>query len=114
MRLFGIKNCGSVKKARDFLDNRGIVYDFIDLKTQKPEIAMIKKWADKKGIDVVLNSKGSTYKNLGIKSLNLDLSAKIQYCHDNPLLLKRPIIDDFGSDDVLVGFDENKYKEIFG
>lgn len=114
MRLFGIKNCGSVKKARDFLDSRGIAYEFIDLKIQKLEIGMIKKWVDKKGIDIVLNSKGSTYKNLGLKGLNLDLSAKIQYCQDNPMLLKRPIIDDFRSDDVVIGFDEIKYKEIFG
>lgn len=113
MRLFGIKNCGSVKKARDFLDSRGIGYDFIDLKVEAPEIKTIQKWVDKKGIDIVLNSKGSTYKNLGIKSLNLDLSAKIQYCHDNPMLLKRPIIDNSGDDDVLIGFDEMKYKEIF-
>ncbi|MDO7253641.1 arsenate reductase family protein [Helicobacter cappadocius] len=113
MRLFGIKNCGSVKKARDFLDSRNIDYEFIDLKIQKPQISDIKKWIDKKGIDVVLNSKGSTYKKLGLKNLNLDLSAKIGYCHDNPLLLKRPIIDDFGNDNVVVGFDEAKYKEIF-
>lgn len=114
MRLFGIKNCGSVKKARDFLDSRGVIYEFIDLKVEAPQIETIKKWVDKKGIDIVLNSKGSTYKNLGIKSLNLDLSAKIEYCHNNPMLLKRPIIDNFGNDDVLIGFDEKTYKEIFG
>ncbi|PAF53298.1 arsenate reductase family protein [Helicobacter sp. 13S00482-2] len=113
MRLFGIKNCGSVKKARDFLDSRGIVYEFIDLKIQKPKIDEIKKWVDKKGIDIVLNSKGSTYKNLGLKNLDLDLSAKIKNCYQNPMLLKRPIIDNFGDDEVIIGFDNKKYEQIF-
>ncbi|WP_257874533.1 arsenate reductase family protein [Helicobacter sp. 11S03491-1] len=112
--MFGIKNCGSVKKAKDFFETRGIKYDFIDLKIHKPTLSDIRRWVENKGIDRVLNSKGTTYKKLGLKNMNLDLSAKIKYCYENPLLLKRPIIDKIDGDKIIVGFDEGEYKETFG
>lgn len=116
MKLYGIKNCDSVKKARDFLDKKNIRYDFFDLKIYKPEISDITRWATIKGIDKVLNSKGKTYKNLNLKNLNLDFFAKISQCCDNPMLLKRPIIDfiDEGINKVVIGFDENEFLENFG
>ncbi|PAF48704.1 arsenate reductase family protein [Helicobacter sp. 12S02232-10] len=114
MRLYGIKNCGSVQKARNFLDARNISYEFIDLKILKPSLDDIKKWVQIKGIDIVLNSKGTTYKRLGLKNMELDLNGKIEYCYENPLLLKRPIIDQFDGNKVIIGFNEQNYQEIFG
>ncbi|PAF50815.1 arsenate reductase family protein [Helicobacter sp. 13S00477-4] len=113
MLLFGIKNCGSVQKARKFMDQRGIVYDFIDLKMNAPAKIDIQKWVELKGIEIVLNSKGATYKNLGLKNMDLDLSDKIDLCHKNPLLLKRPIIDNLKNNQILIGFNEEEYKTYF-
>ncbi|PAF42483.1 Spx/MgsR family RNA polymerase-binding regulatory protein [Helicobacter sp. 11S02596-1] len=114
MRLFGIKNCGSVQKARHFLDAKNIAYEFVDLKATKPDLKDIKKWVRAQGIEVVLNAKGTTYKRLGLKDMDLDTEGKIAFCHEYPLLLKRPIIDEFDGDNVVVGFDSVRYQEIFG
>ncbi|PAF48155.1 hypothetical protein BKH46_02280 [Helicobacter sp. 12S02634-8] len=114
MRLFGIKNCGSVQKARHFFDVRNIVYDFWDLKAHTPPLSDIERWVAILGIDVVLNAKGTTYKKLELKHMDLDQAAKIAYCHQYPLLLKRPIIDGFDGEKVIVGYDIQVYEKIFG
>lgn len=116
MKFYGIKNCNNVKKARDFLDKRNISYEFFDFKIHKPEISDIKRWVNAKGIDIMLNSKGKTYKDLNIKNLGLDLSAKILKCCENPMLLKRPIVEfvDKDTNRIIVGFNEKEFLEFFG
>ena len=111
MNLYGIPNCGSVKKARTFLESQNLSYTFYDLKTHKLNIAQIRSWAEKVGIDVLLNKKGTTYKKLELSKLNLSDKDKIQKMLEHPLLIKRPIIE--FKDSVIVGFDEQKYKDIF-
>lgn len=112
MKLFGIKTCGSVSKARNFLEKYNIEYEFVDLKTFTLSLKQVQRWVDLKGIDIVLNSKGSTYKKLGLKDMNLTLEGKIQFCLSNQLLLKRPIIDGFSENEILIGFDEELYKKV--
>ena len=67
--LYGIKTCSSVKKAITLLDKHSIPFHFIDLKTTTPSQKQLNKeqlksWIESKGIKVILNSKGTTYKNL--------------------------------------------------
>ncbi len=111
MNLYGITNCGSVKKARTFLDSKNIAYEFYDLKKQSLSLEQIQKWVQKVGINVLLNHKGMTYKKLGLAKLNLSNEEKIQKMFEYPLLIKRPVIE--FKDNVIVGFDEQKYRKIF-
>ncbi len=111
MNLYGITNCGSVKKARTFLDSKNIAYEFYDLKKQSLNLEQIQKWVQKVGINTLLNTKGTTYKKLELSKLNLNDEDKIQKILENPLLIKRPVIE--FKDNVIVGFDEQKYRKIF-
>ncbi|MDX9960335.1 MAG: ArsC/Spx/MgsR family protein [Aliarcobacter sp.] len=59
----------------------------------------------------MFNSKGTKYKSLGLKELNLDENAKFEWLCKEPMLLKRPIIE--FDDIVIVGFNEDIYSKTF-
>ncbi|TLD82226.1 Spx/MgsR family RNA polymerase-binding regulatory protein [Helicobacter sp. MIT 05-5293] len=106
--LYGIKTCGSVKKAIKLLDSHQIAYDFIDLKIHTPSLKDIEIWATQKGIQTILNTKGMTYKNLKKDNQlpqNDTLEENIALLHRVPMLLKRPIIS--YKEMLVVGFDED-------
>lgn len=112
MTVYGIKTCGSVKKAFSYLKEKNIEYEFFDFKKQAPEKELIQKWLDAVGMEVLMNTRGTKYKTLGLKNMDLNESDKIQWLMDEPLLIKRPVIET-DNGDVLVGYDETKYAEAF-
>jgi len=111
VKLHGIKNCGSVKKAMVFLNNAGIEYEFVDFKKSPATIEQITYWANKVGIDKLLNRKGTTYKKLGLSDMQLDDVQKIKWMAQENSLIKRPVIE--YDNNVLVGFDESVYQITF-
>ncbi|NPA11497.1 MAG: Spx/MgsR family RNA polymerase-binding regulatory protein [Epsilonproteobacteria bacterium] len=111
MRVYGIKTCGSVKKALKFLNDKGVEYEFIDLKKEPVGCQKIEEWLQKVDIDTLFNKKGTKYRQLKLKELNLDDEGKKEWLCKENLLIKRPVIEKDG--EIIVGFDEEKYKEIF-
>ncbi len=109
MKLYGIKTCGSVRKAMDFLDSKHIAYTFIDFKNTPPSKEQIQRWAQEVGVSTLLNTKGMTYKKLGLSKQNLSDEQKIQNMYMYPLLIKRPVIET--SKGIVVGFDEVLYAQ---
>ncbi|AZV47270.1 arsenate reductase family protein [Nautilia sp. PV-1] len=112
MKVYGIKTCGSVKKALKFFKDQGIEYEFHDFKKEPVGCEKIDEWINKVGIDVLFNSRGTKYRTLKLKELNLDDKGKREWLCKENLLIKRPVVEQ-DSGDVVVGFDEDKYKEIF-
>lgn len=111
IRVYGIKNCGSVKKALQFFDARSISYTFHDFKTSPVGRDTIDKWGRKSGLSALLNTKGTTYRTLDLKSLSLDDADKIEWMSRHNLLIKRPVIE--FEDRLVVGFDPSQYEGIF-
>jgi len=109
--VYGIKNCGSVKKATQFLNSKNIEFEFVDLKKAPVDMQKISSWSKKVSVDKILNNKGTTYKTLNLKELNLDESQKLEWLCKNNMLIKRPVIEHDG--DLIVGFDEELYKKVF-
>jgi Spx/MgsR family transcriptional regulator len=109
--IYGIKNCGSVKKALQFFDTYSLPYTFHDFKISPVSRTKIELWLEKSDMSVLLNSKGTTYRTLGIKALELDENSKIEWMNNHNLLLKRPIIE-YG-DLLVVGYDQSHYEGIF-
>ncbi|HLD23364.1 MAG TPA: arsenate reductase family protein [Sulfuricurvum sp.] len=109
--IYGIKSCGSVQKALRFLDTHGIAYTFIDFKISPVSREKIEIWAKQSPLNVLLNTKGTTYRTLGLKSLDLDDNGKIEWMSTHNLLIKRPVIE--YNDTLIVGFDESYYEGIF-
>jgi Spx/MgsR family transcriptional regulator len=109
--VYGIKSCGSVQKALRFLDNHGIPYTFHDFKTAPVPPEKIRSWEKQAPLSILLNTKGTTYKTLELKNLDLDDNGKIEWMGKHNLLIKRPVIE--YKDTLIVGFDESNYEGIF-
>lgn len=117
--LYGIKTCGSVKKAIILLDKHSIPFDFIDVKTQVPTSTLLSVWIEQKGIGKVLNTKGTTYKKLkkeGVITEGLVADSKallekqVALLREYPLLLKRPVIT--YDDTLIIGYEETMIMEL--
>jgi len=112
MVIYGIKSCGSVKKALKFLKDNSIEFEFVDIRKNPVDCKKIDEWLKDVDIDRLFNSKGTKYRQLKLKELNLDDKQKREWLCKENLLIKRPVIEpDNGK--ILVGFDEEIYKEIF-
>lgn len=112
MKIYGIKNCTSVKRALSFFDSHKIAYDFIDLKLMNPLRSDLERWLKSHPIDLLFNAKSSTYRSLNLKELSLDDEGKIEWILKEPRLLKRPVIE-CKDGTILVGFDIKNYEKIF-
>ena len=86
--VYGIKNCDSVKKALRFLESNKVDYTFHDFKTAPVDSTTIAAWSAKAGWKTLMNSKGTTYRTLGLKQLNPDESQAIDWMSRHNLLIK--------------------------
>lgn len=111
IKVYGIKNCDSVKKALSFFKKHAIAYEFYDFDKQSPECNLIDLWLQKTDIDTLFNARSSTYRTLKLKELDLDNEAKRQWLCKENRLIKRPIVQ--YNDTILVGFNEDNYKGVF-
>ncbi len=102
--IYGIKNCDTMKKARAFLDKKGVAYDFHDYKTQGIERARLEGWAKKVGWETLLNRAGTTFRKLPEKDKEgLTEKKAIALMLDQPSMIKRPVLE-IGGGKILVGF----------
>jgi len=108
--IYGIKNCDTMKKARAWLDDRGIGYAFHDYKTLGIERAKLESWAEKAGWETLLNKAGTTFRKLpdGDKE-NLNEKKAIALMLAQPSLIKRPVLE--AGRELLVGFKSDTYRE---
>ncbi|MCT7596623.1 arsenate reductase family protein [Aliarcobacter butzleri] len=109
--VYGIKTCGSVRNALKFFKDHNIEVDFFDFKQKSPTTSQIKDWTKKVDINILFNSKGTKYKTLNLKELNLDDQGKYEWLCKDPLLFKRPVIE--FDDKLVVAWNEEEYKKTF-
>lgn len=110
MTIYGIKTCGSVKKAFAYCRAKGIAYDFIDFKQTPPTREQVERWLQHVEMKVLMNTKGPKYRTLKLKEMNLSDEEAIEWLLKEPLLVKRPVIET-DSGGVLVAYDEAVYAE---
>ncbi len=106
-KIFGIKNCNTMKKTFVFFQNEGISYDFVDYKKEKPSRELLVKFSEKLGLDQVVNRKGMTFRKLSDqeKELTQQVETAIPLLQEKSSMIKRPIIA-FPNGELLAGFDE--------
>jgi arsenate reductase len=110
--IYGIKNCDTMKKARDWLDAHQIAYVFHDYKTAGIERQVLEGWAKKIGWEILLNRAGTTFKKLpDEKKIDLDAAKAIELMAGQPSMIKRPVLDRGG--ELLVGFKPEGYAAAF-
>jgi len=113
LTLYGIPNCDTVKKARTWLEGRGIAYDFHDYKKAGADAAQVDGWCDVLGWETVLNRAGTTFKKLSdADKANLDQAKAVALMVAQPSMIKRPIVVHPGG--LLVGFKPDQWEAVFG
>jgi Spx/MgsR family transcriptional regulator len=113
VRLYGIKNCDTMKKARAWLDKRGVEYAFHDYKTAGIERAKLETWAKKSGWETLINRAGLTFKKLPDKDkAGLTEKKAIALMLKQPSMIKRPVLELSGGK-LLVGFRPEQYGGAF-
>ena len=111
--IYGIKNCDTMKKARAWLDKKGVAYDFHDYKIAGIERSRLEGWAAKVGWETLLNRAGTTFRTLPDKDKEgLTEKKAIALMLDQPSMIKRPVLDVGGK--FLVGFKPEQYAATLG
>lgn len=112
LHVIGIKNCDTVRKTRKWLAENEVEFEFIDLKKEPLTIDEIKELEFKVGLDVLVNKRGTTYRNLGLKDKDLTKEEMLDTLLENQSMIKRPVL--ILDEAVLVGFDEESFKNFIG
>lgn len=106
--LYGIKNCDTMKKARAWLDSRGVAYTFHDYKTDGIDRTSLIAWCKAVGWETLLNRAGTTFRKLDdADKEGLTQSKAIALMLAQPSIIKRPVLDLGGR--LLVGFKPEIY-----
>lgn len=110
--LFGIANCDTVKKARAWLDQRGVAYTFHDYRKAGVERVRLEAWVAEHGWTTVLNRAGTTFRALSdVDKADLDSDKAVDLMLAQPSMIKRPVLDLGGR--TLVGFKPDLYARAF-
>ena len=112
LSVYGIPNCDTVKKARAWLDQRGVGYTFHDYKKEGADPAKLAEWSAAAGWEALLNRRGTTFRQLdAADKADIDLAKALRLMAAHPSLIKRPVVEHHGG--LLVGFDESAWREVF-
>ena len=111
IKVYGIKNCDSVKKALKFFKANNLEYTLFDFKTESLPCEKVDFWLTKVDIKTLFNARSTTYRNLKLKEMNLDTKEQAEWLCKENLLIKRPVVE--YNDEVIVGFNEETYQRSF-
>jgi Spx/MgsR family transcriptional regulator len=109
LKIYGIKNCDSVRKALKFLKSRNIPFSFIDFRETPAEEETIRAWLAYTDIHTLFNTRSTTYRTLKLKAVELDDETKITWLAKENMLIKRPVI--VLDEKVLIGYNEAEYSD---
>ena len=111
--LYGIPNCNTVKKARVWLDGKGIAYTFHDYKKAGADADKMATWCDATGWETILNRAGTTFKKLpDANKADLTQAKAIKLMLEQPSMIRRPVVEHPGG--LLVGFKLPEWDATFG
>jgi Spx/MgsR family transcriptional regulator len=113
MQLFGIPNCNTVKKARDWLTGHGITYEFHDFKKNGVSQALLESWLSQLPWEKLVNRAGLTWRKLSDaeKSAVIDANTALNLMLEKSSVIKRPVLVKDGKI-LCLGFTEATYKEL--
>lgn len=110
--LYGLKNCDTVKKARQWLDAKGIQYRFHDFRADGLSKDQLQQWLGRIGSDTLINNRSTTWKQLTDQDKKLAMGeAASAVVLANPTLIKRPVLEH--GEEIHVGFSPEDYEKLF-
>ncbi|RLA58364.1 MAG: ArsC family reductase [Gammaproteobacteria bacterium] len=110
--LYGIKNCDTVKKARRWLDERGIDYQFHDFRADGLSADSVQEWIEELGWETLINKRSTSWKQLDAKTRDaMNSGSAKDAILKQPTLIKRPLLDTGHAH--FTGFSADSYEKIF-
>lgn len=110
--VFGIKNCDSVKKARRWLEQHDIAYEFSDFRDEQPSRERIHSWIEIVGLDTLINKRSTTFRQLTPEQQQAqDIETWVELIEQQPTLIKRPLLKHDGR--LTCGFKPAVYEDLF-
>ena len=110
-KIYGIKTCGSVRKAIKFFNENNLEFEFCDFRKEPLSDSKLDFFVSNIDVNKLFNNKGTKYRDLKLKELNLDDAGKLTWLKKENMLLKRPVIE--FDNKALCAFDEEVYKNTF-
>ncbi len=109
VKIYGLRNCDTCRKALKWLDSEGIAFTFIDVRKDGINETDVKRWMDSVGVDTLLNRRGTTWRGLSdtekAKAESSDAEA-IKMMAAHAALIKRPVFEK--GDEIFVGFKDGE------
>jgi Spx/MgsR family transcriptional regulator len=113
VKIYGIPNCDTMKKARRWLEANGIDYQFHDYKKLGVPEKKLRSWVRQAGWEALLNKRGTTWRKLDDDiRRSIDTESAINIMLDNPSIIKRPVLE--SGKLLLIGFKQDEYAQLAG
>lgn len=112
-KVYGIKNCDTMKKALKWLEAHQFDFEFVDYKKSGVDTAVLTRALAEHGWETVINKRGKTWRQLDKDTQdNMSNANAMTVAMDNPSIIKRPLLIKNGK--THIGFKDAQYSEIFG
>ena len=109
VRIYGIRNCDTMKKAFAWLDSHKVAYEFHDYKKEGVPPGKLAAWAKRAGWEKLANMRGPTWRKLDKPSI-LDERSALRLLEQNSSAIRRPIVEAGGQ--LLIGFDPAEFENL--
>ena len=111
MKVYGIRNCDTMKKAFAWLESRGIEYEFHDYKKAGVPPGKLKEWSKRVGWEKLANTRGPTWRNIpDAQKVGLNEARALALLERNPSAIKRPVLE--AGSRLVIGFDPAEYARL--
>jgi arsenate reductase len=111
VKIYGIRNCDTMKKAFAFLESRKLAYDFHDYKKDGVPPGKLGEWAKRVGWEKLANTRGPTWRNIpDAEKAGLTEARALRLLERYPSAIKRPVLE--AGSKLLVGFDPGEYSKL--
>ncbi|MBK6756316.1 MAG: ArsC family reductase [Moraxellaceae bacterium] len=109
LTIYGIKNCDTMKKAFNWLNDNGIAYQFFDYKKSALDEKTLDDWLNRLGWQAIVNQKGTTWRKLALDKNTLDNQSIKPIILQNLSMIKRPLVvlDD---GQIMLGFNVEQWQ----
>jgi len=110
LTVYGLSQCDTVKRARQWLQAQGADFQFVDFKKTPPSAGQISAWAEAVGWEALLNKRGTTWRKFdaATQARVVDAPSAAAILAQHPSAIKRPVVEVGGQ--LLVGFDEAAWR----
>jgi arsenate reductase len=110
IKIYGIKNCDTIKKTLKWFEANNLEYQFIDYKKTPPDASLAKAFIDALGWETVINKRGTTWRKLDDKTkAAVTEDSAVSLIIKQPSMIKRPIIEQNGQ--FLIGYNETQFAQ---